>query len=180
LKTLNDTNGHKAGDEYLATLGKAIKLNIRSNDRAYRVGGDEFIVIMQCTESEADRKVRQILSNFRQLWANKYQVSGSFAFGIASSNLSIRAGRFTDIEKELADKLATAPNAVEKFDAIINAADARMYKQKNEMKLRKQSMAFNETLSIEAKKGNTVAKRILDHRTIGAIRQKSVLPKEQD
>lgn len=45
FKQLNDTEGHKAGDLALQDLAKAIRSKTRSSDRAYRIGGDEFILI---------------------------------------------------------------------------------------------------------------------------------------
>ena len=46
LKVINDTQGHLAGDEALKTIGKAIikSINEREMD-AYRMGGDEFIIL---------------------------------------------------------------------------------------------------------------------------------------
>jgi diguanylate cyclase (GGDEF)-like protein/putative nucleotidyltransferase with HDIG domain len=46
LKTLNDTHGHQAGDERLQVLAHALSETFRGGDCAYRVGGDEFAVII--------------------------------------------------------------------------------------------------------------------------------------
>jgi diguanylate cyclase (GGDEF)-like protein len=46
LKAVNDAQGHKAGDEFLKTLAHAISITPRATDRAYRVGDDEFAVIL--------------------------------------------------------------------------------------------------------------------------------------
>jgi diguanylate cyclase (GGDEF)-like protein len=46
LKTVNDTQGHQAGDERLQALADAIRGTGRGVDIAYRVGGDEFAVIL--------------------------------------------------------------------------------------------------------------------------------------
>jgi len=45
FKQLNDTEGHKAGDLALQHLAKAIRSKTRTSDRAYRIGGDEFILV---------------------------------------------------------------------------------------------------------------------------------------
>jgi len=53
LKTINDTFGHQAGDDLL----QAVAMRIRSTmqpDRVFRVGGDEFAVIVQAAEAVAD------------------------------------------------------------------------------------------------------------------------------
>jgi diguanylate cyclase (GGDEF)-like protein len=46
LKTVNDTHGHQAGDERLQTLAHALSETFRGGECAYRVGGDEFAVIL--------------------------------------------------------------------------------------------------------------------------------------
>jgi diguanylate cyclase (GGDEF)-like protein len=46
LKAVNDSHGHQAGDERLQALADAIRATGRAADAAYRVGGDEFAVIL--------------------------------------------------------------------------------------------------------------------------------------
>ena len=45
LKNINDTYGHLTGDEYLRQVGSIIKATVRSTDRAFRYGGDEFAIM---------------------------------------------------------------------------------------------------------------------------------------
>ncbi len=47
FKSLNDTYGHKAGDLALQALASCIQSNIRGTDRLIRMGGDEFILILE-------------------------------------------------------------------------------------------------------------------------------------
>ncbi len=46
LKAVNDGNGHDAGDRLLAAVGRITSAIMRRGDRAFRVGGDEFAVIL--------------------------------------------------------------------------------------------------------------------------------------
>lgn len=46
LKTLNDQNGHDAGDLALRNMADALRSCTRSVDTAYRIGGDEFVVLL--------------------------------------------------------------------------------------------------------------------------------------
>lgn len=51
LKVINDRFGHSAGDIAITDMGTAICESLREQDRAYRVGGDEFVVVL--TETDA-------------------------------------------------------------------------------------------------------------------------------
>jgi len=54
LKTVNDTEGHAAGDTYIRLAGSALSSSVRGHDVVARLGGDEFAVLLRgCTEVEA-------------------------------------------------------------------------------------------------------------------------------
>ncbi|WP_117232480.1 GGDEF domain-containing protein [Vibrio maerlii] len=46
FKVINDTLGHPVGDKTLIRIGEILHANVRQYDECYRVGGDEFIVIL--------------------------------------------------------------------------------------------------------------------------------------
>lgn len=55
FKLYNDTFGHPAGDALLARLGGRLERFAASRDaRAYRLGGDEFCFLVECTAAEVD------------------------------------------------------------------------------------------------------------------------------
>lgn len=61
LKLINDTFGHKQGDELLINAVKIIKESVNEDDVIIRWGGDEFIIIMpHTTMNEAIETVRKI------------------------------------------------------------------------------------------------------------------------
>jgi diguanylate cyclase (GGDEF)-like protein len=50
LKKINDKYGHKEGDRYLSDIGKFLLLCLkRKSDFAFRVGGDEFLIVLALT-----------------------------------------------------------------------------------------------------------------------------------
>lgn len=57
LKAVNDTLGHTAGDARLRVLGTALRNSIRREDTAYRVGGDEFAVLLPGASREQALRV---------------------------------------------------------------------------------------------------------------------------
>jgi diguanylate cyclase (GGDEF)-like protein len=54
FKSYNDTFGHPAGDVLLTHLGGALRSAIGKDGTAYRVGGDEFCVLLTCPEDRFD------------------------------------------------------------------------------------------------------------------------------
>ena len=61
FKQLNDTYGHLFGDRVLETIGKMIKMSIRSQDRAFRYGGEEFALVLPGTSLELGLKIAERL-----------------------------------------------------------------------------------------------------------------------
>lgn len=57
LKRINDEQGHAAGDAALAAVGRAIRQHVRKTDRAFRWGGDEFVLLMPSTTEQGARLV---------------------------------------------------------------------------------------------------------------------------
>ena len=47
FKNVNDTYGHPVGDQLLKTIGKFLQQRIRSSDLLGRIGGDEFLVVVE-------------------------------------------------------------------------------------------------------------------------------------
>ncbi len=47
FKEINDTYGHKAGDQLLIALSKSMQQTLREGDTIARLGGDEFVVVLQ-------------------------------------------------------------------------------------------------------------------------------------
>jgi diguanylate cyclase (GGDEF)-like protein len=65
FKRVNDTLGHLAGDRVLERVAKAITASTRSNDLAFRYGGEEFLVLLSQVEAstavEAAERIRTSL-----------------------------------------------------------------------------------------------------------------------
>jgi len=51
FKVINDTMGHDAGDVILNEVATRLKSVVRSDDSVFRVGGDEFIVLVKGIKS---------------------------------------------------------------------------------------------------------------------------------
>ena len=70
FKVVNDSLGHNVGDELLKTVASIIDEVLRSNDFVARVGGDEFVIIVQDykTIMELTNIIDRIQSQLAQTW----------------------------------------------------------------------------------------------------------------
>ena len=59
FKSYNDTCGHPAGDELLAELGGRLRATVGDDGFAYRVGGDEFCVVLTRVDKSVDELTRE-------------------------------------------------------------------------------------------------------------------------
>jgi diguanylate cyclase len=86
LKEVNDTHGHAAGDAAIRAVATALGSMVRHEDRVYRFGGDEFVVVMPDMRIDA---LRQRLAGLdervnRGLDASKGDIGGlSVSWGAA-------------------------------------------------------------------------------------------------
>ncbi|MCC4831018.1 GGDEF domain-containing protein [Shewanella sp. 10N.7] len=62
FKSLNDKHGHKLGDTVLSEFAELINEAIRNTDQAFRIGGDEFIIIAQGNELEMTPLCQRIIA----------------------------------------------------------------------------------------------------------------------
>ena len=54
FKAVNDTLGHEAGDRLLQEIAERVGRRVRQADTFARVGGDEFVILMEITHDRSD------------------------------------------------------------------------------------------------------------------------------
>ena len=88
FKTINDTQGHQAGDRALRAVGELIARHVRVHDRPGRIGGEEFVVMMPETTSEMARAVgerlREAIQSSELRYSDGKPVTASIGVAVAA------------------------------------------------------------------------------------------------
>ncbi|MDC7712546.1 diguanylate cyclase [Vogesella sp. LYT5W] len=87
FKAVNDNWGHQAGDALLKQAALAIQSSLRSSDMAARIGGDEFIVLLEDADKVEDmmvvgRKIQQALACTFSVGEASVQVTASIGLAV--------------------------------------------------------------------------------------------------
>lgn len=112
FKNINDTLGHNVGDALLKAVSRKLQTMIRENDIVARIGGDEFIIVLNdfSDSGNLEQVIVKILDAFRHEWA----VQTHFL------RLSTSIG------------VAIYPDDTKDINELMKFADIAMYKAKSE------------------------------------------------
>ena len=110
FKRYNDTFGHPAGDELLTRLGAGLRAAVKGDGIAYRIGGDEFVVLVERGGQERGERVMKRAAEALSASGKGYEVSASWG------------------------KVAIPAEAGSPSEAM-QLADVRMYAQKESRRL---------------------------------------------
>ena len=105
LKRINDAHGHQVGSRALGRVANILRIHCRAIDTAARYGGDEFVVVLPETGSEAARQVAQRISE-------ELRNDGE------EPSISVSAGA------------AIFPQDGKTIDELLAAADRALYREK--------------------------------------------------
>jgi diguanylate cyclase (GGDEF)-like protein/PAS domain S-box-containing protein len=93
LKKVNDTLGHSMGDDLLRYAADAIMSAFRSEDIVARIGGDEFVVILPETNTEAAQiavqRVNEKISEHNQKCLPDHAISLAIGFACGNQNCQL-------------------------------------------------------------------------------------------
>jgi diguanylate cyclase (GGDEF)-like protein len=110
FKEVNDKHGHPRGDDVLRAAAATLKKALRTSDSAFRIGGDEFALLLPQTDAE-------------QALALSRRVETVFAEMLQPLQLSVSVS--------MDHGVATFPQDGEQADQLIRVADERLYRLKH-------------------------------------------------
>lgn len=82
LKYYNDTFGHEAGDELIASASKLMKKNFKDAEAVCRTGGDEFMIISEVGRDIFEQQIADLQKDC-EAFEGKYVKTISLAIGVA-------------------------------------------------------------------------------------------------
>lgn len=83
FKAINDNHGHAAGDQVLVTLGKRLVETLRASDTVSRMGGDEFVLIIESIEDR--RELAHIGQKLIDMLAEKVMLDSGAVVSVGGS-----------------------------------------------------------------------------------------------
>jgi diguanylate cyclase (GGDEF)-like protein len=101
FKDINDTLGHRAGDELLVSVGVRLKSAVRETDTVGRLGGDEFVVLADGVSLEAGVDV--VADRILDVMATPFIISASSVPLSVSASIGIAEGDRPTPEEMLQD-----------------------------------------------------------------------------
>jgi diguanylate cyclase (GGDEF)-like protein len=112
FKLVNDTYGHRAGDELLQAFVQRLKAAVRAEDLVARLGGDEFVVLQSGSAQpmSASKFGERLLRNLSE----PFEIGGSRMSCAASIGVAI------------------VPTDAKDWESLLSCADAALYKVKAE------------------------------------------------
>lgn len=111
FKQVNDTHGHEAGDKVIKTLADILLRNVRTSDMAVRYGGEEFLLVLVDTPSDAALGVAEKI---------RKEVEGT--------KIPLQSGM---LQKTISIGVAEFPKDSDTFWQVVKFADVALYKAKS-------------------------------------------------
>ncbi len=128
FKSINDTFGHKAGDQLLQEISNVMQDQLRDYDFLARYAGDEFVAIIPETNTRAVIELCQRMEK-----------------AVREFKLDVGDGKFARVGVSLG--AASYPKNGETLDQIIIAADKAMYAVKAKRKARRDKIQSEKLLA---------------------------------
>jgi diguanylate cyclase (GGDEF)-like protein len=186
FKIINDSLGHRSGDEFLVQVSRRILGHVREQDLVARLGGDEFAILMNDIEDpqQATTLADRLLQVLREpLLISGSDIATSASIGITFSNFGYRAPddvlRDADIAMYRAKTQGKARYAV--FDASLHAQVTRQLHLENDLRRAIETgqlaLAYQPIFRLsDGKLAGCEALTRWNHPTLGAIQPSTFIP----
>ncbi|HUX39190.1 MAG TPA: EAL domain-containing protein [Rectinemataceae bacterium] len=140
FKFINDSHGHEAGDQFLKEVGARMTRAIRTIDMVSRIGGDEFVILLDQAGSEAEAdeiasRVALELAIPLRLGATSVVPSASIGILVASDEHLSPEDLLRDADLAMYRAKASGKNSRVTFAAEMRAAAMERTRLTNDLKM---------------------------------------------
>jgi diguanylate cyclase (GGDEF)-like protein len=111
FKKINDTRGHKIGDQVLQRIANVLMLHSQKRDIVVRWAGDEFLVLSSFSDDRSKAMMNSRIQDELKLSSQEFNIAISVSIGTAAY-----------------------PNEAQTLDDLLHAADQDMYTLKSDKK----------------------------------------------
>ncbi|WP_025127505.1 bifunctional diguanylate cyclase/phosphodiesterase [Pseudomonas sp. PH1b] len=125
FKPVNDAFGHHMGDQLLREVAQRLREDLRSEDTLARIGGDEFVLLVQLAEADdalrlAARQVGLVSRSFRVV-EHELQISASIGIAVYPGNGLSAQELLMNADAAMYHAKGTGKNGYSFFDASMNS-----------------------------------------------------------
>jgi diguanylate cyclase (GGDEF)-like protein len=130
FKWINDSLGHKTGDDLLNIVSKRLKNAIRECDTIARLGGDEFAILLEdLSPSQQIQQASLIAIRILGLFSEPIQLEEEHIYNSASIGIVLGAKRYSKADEVVRDADIAMYRAKEMGKSCYQFFDTGMHKQ---------------------------------------------------
>jgi len=136
FKRVNDTFGHLIGDEVLLLLSRLMRSSLRSWDRLYRFGGEEFVALIRCKDHESAEVAFERLRGNAESYAFPQVERITVSVGLTEVKAGdTPSGAFQRADKAVYYAKAHGRNQVQHYEALVARGELEDESSVNDVEL---------------------------------------------
>ncbi|WP_347929817.1 EAL domain-containing protein [Pseudomonas helvetica] len=178
FKPVNDAFGHHIGDQLLREVGVRLREDLRGQDTLARIGGDEFVLLVQLAEPDdalrlAARQVGLISRAFR-VAEHDLQISASVGIAVYPGNGQTPQELLMNADAAMYHAKGAGKNGHSFFDASMNTNARKQLQMLQDLRnaLEQQQFSLHYQPKFDASNGRPVGAEALlrwEHPTLGML-----------
>jgi len=179
FKLINDSLGHDAGDAVLREFGSRLAMLVRPEDTIARIGGDEFVVLIEQVRSDHDiarvaERLERALQRPFLVGDGELFITASVGFALSDGADATAAELLRDADIAMYRAKQRGRNRVEIFDETLRTQLVDRLRMENDLRraLERGELAVHYRPSIDLASGRIVALEALlqwHHPELGAV-----------
>ncbi len=158
FKQINDTYGHKVGDEILKEFAQLLKKNLRSEDKIIRYGGEEFLILLKRDRKQKEKTpvinvLKRLLNEIRQhKFSNNLRITASFGINLDTDKARNLIDAIKKADEALYKAKQTGRNKIEFFTENQNEGEISISQLNELIEKREITFVFQPIVKLKTQK----------------------------